>query len=183
MTKDERSEFVATEWANYQETKDRRHLAKIAREMPFFGHAEVGEEIAKLLTLTPNSPVKDNCWVLYKQTGNKDYLDTMLKAQVFRDVSMGSDIAEAFSDETLSKRQKTTDRDKVLCEVYGMYSDHKNEGDNFSMEAIRFAMKFAPDMTYDAIEKVLKRKFDPKKHYKEVPVNKLKVKSLKEGTR
>ena len=183
MTKDERSKFVATEWANYQETKDRRHLAKIAIEMPFFGHPEVGEEIAKLLTLTPNSAVKDNCWALYKQTGNKDYLDTMLKAQVFKDVPMGSDIAEAFSDETFSKRQKITDRDKVLCEVYGMYSDHKNEGDNFSMEAIRFAMKFTPDMTYDAVEKVLKRKFDPKKHYKEVPVNKLKVKSLKEGTR
>ena len=176
MTKDERSEFVATEWANYQETKDRRYLAKIAREMPFFGHPEVGLEIAKLLTLTPNSEVKDNCWVLYKETGNKDYLDTMLKAQVFKDFPMGSDIAEAFADTSWNKREKTADRDNVLCELYGMYSNHKNEGDNFSMEAIRFAMQFAPDMTYDAVEKVLKRKFDPKKHYKEVPVKELKIK-------
>jgi hypothetical protein len=43
--------FVQQEWTDYQKTKDRRHLANICREVPFFGYPEVGEEIARLLTL------------------------------------------------------------------------------------------------------------------------------------
>ena len=46
-----RTAFVQLEWKDYQETNDRRHLANICREVPFFGHPEVGEEIARLLTL------------------------------------------------------------------------------------------------------------------------------------
>ena len=46
-----RETLVKLEWSRYQLTKDRRHLANICRDMPFFGNDQVGEEIAKLLTL------------------------------------------------------------------------------------------------------------------------------------
>ena len=47
---DRRKALVAEEWAEYQETKNPMHLAVICRELPFFDHPEVGEEIAHLLT-------------------------------------------------------------------------------------------------------------------------------------
>ena len=46
---DHRRALVSEEWRNYKETKDPKHLAIVCRELPFFGHPEVGEEIAKLL--------------------------------------------------------------------------------------------------------------------------------------
>ena len=46
---DQRALLVSEEWRNYKETKDPKHLAIVCRELPFFGHPEVGEEIAKLL--------------------------------------------------------------------------------------------------------------------------------------
>ena len=46
---DQRKTLVSEEWRNYQETKDPKHLAAICKELPFFDHPEVGEEIAKLL--------------------------------------------------------------------------------------------------------------------------------------
>jgi hypothetical protein len=63
MTPEQQKRFreatVAVEWHHYKQTKDRRHLANICREMPFFGKPEVGEEIARLLTLdTTLSPLK-----------------------------------------------------------------------------------------------------------------------------
>ena len=45
-----RKDLVAEHWSKYQETKDVEHLAIICREMPFFDHPYVGEEIASLLT-------------------------------------------------------------------------------------------------------------------------------------
>ena len=51
-----RKGLVMDEWSKYQQTQDRRHLANICREMPFFGYPEVGEEIAKLLTLEYDLP-------------------------------------------------------------------------------------------------------------------------------
>jgi hypothetical protein len=60
MTPEQQKRFreatVAVEWQHYKQTKDRRHLANICREMPFFGKPEVGEEIAKLLTLDYDLP-------------------------------------------------------------------------------------------------------------------------------
>lgn len=54
-----REATVAVEWRHYKQTNDRRHLANICREMPFFGKPEVGEEIARLLTLdTALTPLK-----------------------------------------------------------------------------------------------------------------------------
>lgn len=53
-----REKLVKLEWVRYQITKDRRHLANICKDMPFFGNSEVGEEIARLLTLTkPLTPI------------------------------------------------------------------------------------------------------------------------------
>ena len=46
---DQHKALVSEEWRNYQETKDPKHLAIICKELPFFDHPEVGEEIAKLL--------------------------------------------------------------------------------------------------------------------------------------
>ena len=46
---DHHTALVSEEWRNYIETKDPKHLAIVCRELPFFGHPEVGEEIAKLL--------------------------------------------------------------------------------------------------------------------------------------
>ena len=46
---DQHKALVSEEWRNYQETKDPKHLATICKELPFFDHPEVGEEIAKLL--------------------------------------------------------------------------------------------------------------------------------------
>jgi len=43
--------FIQLEFANYKKNGDRRHLANICREVPFFDEPEVGEEIARLLTL------------------------------------------------------------------------------------------------------------------------------------
>jgi hypothetical protein len=51
-----RKGVVMGEWRKYQQTKDRRHLATICREMPFFGYPEVGKEIANLLTLEYDLP-------------------------------------------------------------------------------------------------------------------------------
>ena len=48
LSQDEKREYreklVSVEWARYQLTKDRRHLANICKDMPFFGNSEVGEE-------------------------------------------------------------------------------------------------------------------------------------------
>ena len=46
---EQRKALLSQEWRNYQETKDPKHLATICRNLPFFDHPEVGEEIAKLL--------------------------------------------------------------------------------------------------------------------------------------
>ena len=44
-----RKALVSEQWRSYQETKNPRYLATICRELPFFDHPEVGEEIASLL--------------------------------------------------------------------------------------------------------------------------------------
>jgi hypothetical protein len=43
--------IALAEWADYKRNGDRRHLAKICRTLDFCGVPEIGEEIAKLLTL------------------------------------------------------------------------------------------------------------------------------------
>ena len=44
-----RKALVSEQWRSYQETKNPKYLATICRELPFFDHPEVGEEIASLL--------------------------------------------------------------------------------------------------------------------------------------
>ena len=47
---DQNKALVMTQWAEYQKTKNPVHLAVLCRALPFFGHKEVGEEIARLIT-------------------------------------------------------------------------------------------------------------------------------------
>ena len=62
-------------------TKKTKKIAKspgkrLPKEMPFFGHAEVGEEIAKLLTSDNNfKQLKNNLWAAYKQDGERHWLE------------------------------------------------------------------------------------------------------------
>ena len=44
-----RKAMVEEYWKKYQDSKDPKHLAIICKELPFFEHPEVGNEIAKLL--------------------------------------------------------------------------------------------------------------------------------------
>jgi hypothetical protein len=44
-----RKAMVEEYWQKYQDSKDPKHLAIICKELPFFEHPEVGNEIAKLL--------------------------------------------------------------------------------------------------------------------------------------
>ncbi len=46
---DQRKALVSEQWALYQTSKNLKHLATICKEVPFFEHPEVGEEIANLL--------------------------------------------------------------------------------------------------------------------------------------
>ena len=46
---EQRKVLVSTQWSKYQDTKNPKYLAVICRELPFFEHPEVGEEIASLL--------------------------------------------------------------------------------------------------------------------------------------
>ena len=46
---EQRKALVSEQWRSYLETKNPKHLATICRELPFFDHPEVGEEIASLL--------------------------------------------------------------------------------------------------------------------------------------
>ena len=48
-TYEKRKIMVAEKWAEYQKDKNPLHLASICRELSFFDHPQVGEEIARLL--------------------------------------------------------------------------------------------------------------------------------------
>ena len=163
MSKDERANFVATEWANYQETKDRRHLAKIAREMPFFGQAEVGEEIAKLLTTDSKfTQLKNNLWAKYQQDGERQWLETMLYLGLFEDAPMGKEIAEAFK--VFHTGRDPMSRDDHICRLYGIL--HSEFSGEFRKKDIRDVQRNFPELNYESVRTVLRRKFDPKKHIK-----------------
>ena len=48
-TCDRRKQLVAERWAEYEEDQNAVHLAAICRELAFFDHPHVGQEIARLL--------------------------------------------------------------------------------------------------------------------------------------
>lgn len=145
MTKDERSEFVATEWANYQETKDRRYLAKIALEMPFFGHPEVGEEIAKLLYYSANLDQYNKLHLTaYKETRDRHWLDNMLRVEAFRDEPMGSEVSKVFAQSLLGERDKNQERDDAIITAYARehyFATNENFKGKFSIKARRELFK------------------------------------------
>lgn len=166
MTKDERSEFVATEWANYQETKDRRHLAKIAREMPFFGHAEVGEEIAKLLTPDANHEQWNKInLAAYKEDRDKKWLDNMLRVQAFKDEPMGSEISKVFAQSLIGERDKTQERDDLIIMNYAAIHFHitgQQFTGQFNIEAREMLLELFEDQVKN--EETLRSILRNKKH-------------------
>lgn len=146
MTENERSIFVSNEWANYTKTKDRRHLANIAKEMPFFGHPEVGEEIARLLSPSDNLQwmTKHN-FAAYKQTGDKHWLENMLRLEAFRNEPMGNEISSAFAKSLIGKRDKTQERDDDIIMYYAaIHLEITGEqfSDQLNKEAIKWLYKF-----------------------------------------
>ena len=163
MSKDERANFVLNEWTNYQNTKDRRHLAKIAREMPFFGHAEVGEEIAKLLTQAVKlADLKNNLWAAYQQDGERHWLETMLNIGIFENVPMGKEISKEF--QSFLPRKDSMSRDDFICELYGIL--HPEFSGEFRIKSIKDVQNNYSELDYEGVRTVLRRKFDPKKHIK-----------------
>ena len=163
MSKDERANFVLNEWTNYQKTKDRRHLAKIAREMPFFGHAEVGEEIAKLLTQAVKlADLKNNLWAAYQQDGERHWLETMLNIGIFENVPMGKEISKEF--QSFLPRKDSMSRDDFICELYGIL--HPEFSGEFRIKSIKDVRNNFSELDYEGVRTVLRRKFDPKKHIK-----------------
>ena len=109
--------------------------------------------------------LRESLWAAYKSDGNKRWLETMLFLGLFEDVPMGKEIADAFRSFEPSKDPLS--RDDFICQLYGQL--HPEFVGQFRKSAIREINVNFPDMTYDAIEKVVKRKFDPKKHINNVP--------------
>jgi hypothetical protein len=114
-------------------------LAKIAREMPFFGHSEVGEEIAKLLTPDGNHEQWNKInLAAYKEDRDKKWLDNMLRVQAFKDEPMGSEISKVFAKSLLGKREKTQERDDGIITDYARehyFATKENFKGEFSIEA------------------------------------------------
>ena len=48
-TYDRRKQMIAERWAEYEEDQNPIHLAAICRELSFFDHPYIGQEIARLL--------------------------------------------------------------------------------------------------------------------------------------
>ena len=48
-TYNRRKKMVAERWAKYEQDQNPLHLAAICRELTFFDHPQVGQEIARLL--------------------------------------------------------------------------------------------------------------------------------------
>ena len=166
MTKDERSEFVATEWAKYQETKDRRYLAKIAREMPFFGHAEVGEEIANLLNYSANlDQFNERNLAAYKEDRNKKWLDNMLRVQAFKDEPMGSEISKVFALCSIGEWDKTQERDDLIVMHYAVlhfYFTGQQFSGQFNIKAREMLLELFEDQVKN--EETLRSILRNKKH-------------------
>ena len=109
--------------------------------------------------------LSESLWAAYTRDGDKKWLETMLYLGLFQDVPMGKEVADAFR--TFVPSKDTLSRDDFICELYGKL--HPEFVGQFRKSTIRDINVNFPDMTYGAIEKVVKRKFDPKKHINNVP--------------
>ena len=112
-----------------------------------------------------NDDLRERFWAAYKRDGDKRWQETMLFLGLFQDVLMGKEVADAFR--TFAPSKDTLSRDDFICELYGKLPP-KFVGE-FRKSAIRDINVTFPDMSYAAIEKVVKRKFDPKKHINNLP--------------
>lgn len=104
--------------------------------------------------------LRQRLWAAYQRDDDKKWLETMLFLGLFQDVPMGKEVADAFR--TFVPSKDAVSRDVFICELYGNL--HPDFAGEFRKSAIRDITLNFPDMTYGAIEKVVKRKFDPKKH-------------------
>lgn len=109
--------------------------------------------------------LRANLWAAYKRDGDKKWLETMLVLGLFEDVPMGSEVANAFRSFLPSK--DTLSRDDFICELYGKL--HPEFAGQLKKSAIRDINANFPEMNYEAIRKVLQRKYNPKKHLKNFP--------------
>lgn len=142
MNEDERTNFVSTQWANYKKTKDLRHLANIAKEMPFFGHPEVGEEIARLLSPSDNLQwITEHNFAAYKRTGDKKWLENMLRLEAFRNEPMGNEISSAFAQSLVCNRDRTQERDDFIVSYYAAMH-FEITGEQFSVQLNKEAIKW-----------------------------------------
>lgn len=112
-----------------------------------------------------STKLRESLWAAYKRDGDKKWLQTMLFLGLFQDVPMGKEVADAFR--TFVPSENTSMRDDFICELYGKL--HPEFVGEFRKSAIRDINLNFPDMTYGAIEKVVKRKFDAKKHINNLP--------------
>ena len=106
--------------------------------------------------------LRANLWAAYQLDGDKKWLETMLVLGLFEEDPMGKEIANAFKSFVPAK--DTISRDDLICELYGKL--HPEFDGQFKKSAIRDLNFNFPEMNYEAIRKVLQRKFDPKKYLK-----------------
>ena len=178
QTYERRKALVAEQWAKYQETKDPECLAVVCRELPFFEHPEVGNEIANLLTQTaPISELFENLWMAYKQDKDPQWLISMLQLNLFENKPMGQELsqelAKALSPFLVTKQEKQLqkpERDVRICKLYGSLHNQekltKAKKFQFQKLAIRDTARNFSDLNEENIRSILRRKFDTKKHLK-----------------
>jgi len=109
--------------------------------------------------------LRANLWAAYRQDCDKKWLETMLVLGLFEEDPMGKEIANAFKSFVPAK--DTISRDDFICDLYGKL--HPEFDGQYKKSAIRDLNFNFPEMNYEAIRKVLQRKFDPKKHLKNNP--------------
>ena len=169
---DRRKTLVAAQWAKYQETKDPEHLAVVCRELPFFEHPEVGEEIARLLS---GKDEKDRMlklmWQRYRHDSDPQWLMSMVAINAFENKPMPNEIsrefAKVFAEFTRKgpKIRKNVERDEMVCRLYALlYPEHEEK---YNKSAIRDISDNFLDLNEEAIRTILRRKFDLKKHVSE----------------
>ena len=190
QTYERRKALVAEQWAKYQETKDPECLAVVCRELPFFEHPEVGNEIANLLTQTaPISELFENLWMAYKQDKDPQWLISMMAFNVFEYTPIPTEVSQEFA-KILSQLEPNSgynsprkyDRNMLICRIYGslhnqekLAKSHKTKASGepaeteefqFQLLAIRDTARNFSDLKRENIQKILQRYFDAKKHLK-----------------
>ena len=118
--------------------------------------------------LDPKKRQVVDLWNIYKFTKKRNWLRLMFYYELFENTPMPKEInREIFKvlSESIyegSKKRKNHDRDEDICLFYGVLDD-KHDG-TFKQAAIRAIAKHQPDLTFESVRTILRRKFDRKKH-------------------